>query len=92
MVSFESTPMMSSYLVAIFVGEFTSSKNNSVITFYARENSINKIEYIEVEAPKHLQVLEEYTGIKYMLPKLDMLAIPDDYFKGMENWGINIYE
>lgn len=92
MVSFESTPLMSSYLVAIFVGEFVSNKNNSFITVYSHKNNINRTEYVRIEALKHLQALEEYTGIKYMLPKLDMLAIPNDFFIGMENWGITIYE
>lgn len=92
MVSFESTPSMSSYLVAIFVGEFVSNKNNSFITVYSHKNNINRTEYVRIEALKHLQALEEYTGIKYMLPKLDMLAIPNDFFVGMENWGITIYE
>jgi len=91
-VFFESTPPMSSYLTAIFVGEFVPSNNGSAITVYTHTDNINQTDYIWTEAPKHLQVLENYTGIKYMLPKLDILALPDGYFKGMENWGMNTYE
>lgn len=52
---------------------------------------IGQTEYIAREAPKHLEVLEQYTKIDYMLPKMDLLAIPDFSAGAMENWGINTY-
>uniref|UniRef100_A0A2S2QK36 Endoplasmic reticulum aminopeptidase 2 n=1 Tax=Sipha flava TaxID=143950 RepID=A0A2S2QK36_9HEMI len=89
-VYFESTPPMSTYLVAIYVGEFEPSKNYSKITAYTQNMYMNQTEYIGVEASKRLQVMEEYTGIEYTLPKMDMLVIPD-FRAGMENWGLNIF-
>lgn len=90
-VYFESTPPMSSYLVAIYVGEFVPNKVDSHITIYTHQEYINQTSYIEAEAPKHLSVLSEYTGIEYTLPKMDLLAVPGLTFGAMENWGINTY-
>lgn len=82
---------MATYLVALYVGEFVASSNKSNMTVYTHKDSIDQTEYIAAIAPKHLQVLEEYTGIPYMLPKMDLLAIPDFSFGAMENWGMNTY-
>lgn len=90
-VYFSETPPMSTYLVAIYVGEFVPDQNDSKITIYSHRGMINQTEYVATEAPKHLKVLEEYTGINYMLPKMDLLAIPDFKAGAMENWGINTY-
>lgn len=91
-VYFMKTPPMSTYLVALYVGDFVPNKNDSFITIFTSEDYINQTGYVEVEAPKHLRVMEVYTGINYTLPKMDLLAIPDMMFDGMENWGMNIYK
>jgi aminopeptidase N len=82
---------MSSYLVAIYVGEFIPNRFDSQITIYTHKTYINQTSYIGAEAPKHLNALSDYTGIKYTLPKMDLLAVPDLSFGAMENWGINTY-
>jgi len=90
-VYFSETPPMSTYLAAIYVGEFVPDKDNSKITVYTHKGMKEQTEYIATEAPKHLKVLEEYTAIDYMLPKMDLLAIPDFMAGAMENWGLNTY-
>lgn len=90
-MNFESTPLMSTYLAAIYVGEFVPNKNNSYITVYTHKDYVNQTEYVSNDAPRYLRVLEEYTGIKYMLPKMDLLSIPDFNAGAMENWGMNTY-
>lgn len=87
-VNFQSTPPMSSYLAAIYVGEFVPNINNSDMTVYARKEYINQTSYVWNDAPKHLKALEDYTGIRYMLPKMDLIAIPDFKAGAMENWGM----
>lgn len=82
---------MSSYLVALYVGEFVPYQNNSELTVYGRREYINQASYVSIDSKKHLQALEDYTGIKYMLPKMDLLAIPDFKAGAMENWGMNTY-
>jgi len=88
---------MSSYLAAIYVGEFVPIRiydkyNSSTITVYTHQELSNQTQYIINEAPKHLRVLEEYTGLSYMMPKMDLLAVPDLSFGAMENWGMNVYQ
>lgn len=90
-VYFNETQPMSTYLAAIYVGKFVPDKNGSRITVYTHKEMIGQTEYIAREAPKHLEVLEKYTKIDYMLPKMDLLAIPDFSAGAMENWGINTY-
>lgn len=90
-VYFNETPVMPTYLTAIYVGGFVADKNESIITVYTHKEMIGQTEYIAKEAPKHLKVLEQYTKIDYMLPKMDLLAIPDFSAGAMENWGINTY-
>jgi len=90
-VYFSETPPMSTYLAAIYVGEFVPNQNNSKITIYTHETVKNQTGYVATEAPKHLNALEAYTAINYMLPKMDLFAIPDFRAGAMENWGINTY-
>lgn len=90
-VNFRSTPPMSSYLASIYVGEFVPNMNSSDFTVYSRKEYINQTNYVFADGPKHIKALEDYTGIKYMLPKMDILAIPDFRAGAMENWGMTTY-
>lgn len=83
---------MSTYLVAIYVGEFVPSNNKSNVKVYTHADYVTQTQYVDTEAPKHLAVLEDYTGIKYILPKMDLLAIPDFQAGAMENWGMTTYQ
>ncbi|XP_050432825.1 uncharacterized protein LOC126840878 [Adelges cooleyi] len=89
---FYTTPPVSTYLVSFYVGEFQKfGKAPSTIQLYARKEYINQTKYIWTEAPKLLSNLESYTNISLMLPKIDLLAIPDFAAGAMENWGMNTY-
>lgn len=81
---------MSSYLVAFFVGEFYAIKTRSIGIFTHRSR-VSQAEYIANVSPKLLKAMEDFTGMEYPLPKLDLLAIPDFAAGAMENWGLNTY-
>jgi len=87
---FDTTPMMSTYLLYLAVGEFEyiSSKSGKtlirVITTHGKKHQGK----LSLEFTKQfLSYFEKYFKIKYPLPKLDMIAIPDFASGAMENWG-----
>ena len=88
-VTFEQTPKMSTYLVFFGVGEFE----------FARDNEDRRVRVVTLPGMKPyatfglefgrkaLAFSEDYYGIAYPLPKMDLIAIPDFAFGAMENWG-----
>lgn len=87
---FQETPPMSTYLLAFFVGEFYAMKTRNV-GVYTHESYINQARYIASKSSGLLEAMENFTGVEYALPKLDLLAIPDFSAGAMENWGMNTY-
>ncbi|MCL5094364.1 MAG: M1 family metallopeptidase [Candidatus Marsarchaeota archaeon] len=90
LVEFETTRKMSTYLLYIGVGKFdfveTKFRNIKirVITVQGkRELAHLALNYVKQILPFY----ENYFKIKYMLPKLDLIAIPDFSAGAMENWG-----
>lgn len=88
-VKFGRTPKMSTYLVFFGVGEFEFVEDSKdvrvrVATMPGRTKYANfGLEF----GRKSLEFCEDYYGIPYPLPKLDLIAIPDFAFGAMENWG-----
>lgn len=87
---FDRTPIMSTYLLYIGVGEFEFLEDKlgkiliRVVTTKGKsEQGKLAIEY----AKKFLEFYESYFGIRYPLPKLDLIALPDFTSGAMENWG-----
>ncbi|VDO25614.1 unnamed protein product [Haemonchus placei] len=81
---------MSTYLMAIAIGEFDYVEGRTAagvrIRSWATPGEINAAPYSVNIGVKCLDFLENYTGIKYPLPKLDMIAF--NAFGAMENWGL----
>lgn len=81
---------MSTYLVAFMVHDFAPyqrSTNNS-FTIWTRTNLIDQAVYAGEMGPQILRYLEDYFDIKFALPKLDVVGLPDFGFSAMENWGL----
>ena len=38
-----------------------------------------------------MKFYSEYFGIEYPLPKLDLIAVPENPIEAMENWGLIIF-
>ena len=93
-MKFATSPKMSSYLVALTVGDWRCESDSvdgiklRVCTVPGNEN----LTHYPLEATKAiLHYYNDYYGIKYPLPKLDQIAVPDFQAGAMENWGAIIY-
>jgi tricorn protease interacting factor F2/3 len=89
-VSFLPTPRMSTYLVYLSAGNYDyaeGSVDDVKIRVLASKGKRHLLDMPLEYAKKFLRHYEDYFGIKYPLPKLDLLGIPDFAMGGMENWG-----
>ena len=87
---FAKTPVMSTYLVYLGVGEFaylTGKIGKTQVRVITTKGNESKGKYSLELGKKLLLSYEKYFGIKYPLPKLDLIAIPDFASGAMENWG-----
>ncbi|KAH8382719.1 hypothetical protein KR009_004927, partial [Drosophila setifemur] len=89
---FEESVPMSTYLVAYSVNDFIHKPsmlpNGVLFRTWARPNAIDQCDFAAEFGPKVLQYYEEFFGIKFPLPKVDQVAIPDFSAAAMENWGL----
>ncbi|XP_076258211.1 suppressor of ER stress-induced death [Rhynchophorus ferrugineus] len=88
--SYEETVKMSTYLVAFVISDFRFIKSGE-FSIWARPSALSQAEYSLEIGPKVLKYYEQFFGIKYPLPKIDMVAIPDFSAGAMENWGLITY-
>ena len=87
---FAKTPVMSTYLLYLGVGEFeylTGKIGKIQVRVITTRGNKSKGKYSLELGKKLLLSYEKYFGIKYPLPKLDLIAIPDFASGAMENWG-----
>ncbi len=87
---FQTTPRMSTYLVYLGVGRFESVTGSigrlklRVLTVPGKRSLAHlPLRY----AKEFIKFFESYFGIRYPLPKLDLIAVPDFSAGAMENWG-----
>ncbi len=93
-LKFATTPKMSTYLVAFLVGDFkcTSGKSDGVpIRGCATPDKVQLTKFAVESAKYILHYYDTYFGIKYPMPKLDMVALPDFEAGAMENFGCITY-
>ncbi|KAG6551916.1 hypothetical protein Mapa_006533 [Marchantia paleacea] len=94
-VSFEESPKMSTYLVAVVVGEFDfvegTTEDGKLVRVYTEVGKKDQGKFALQVALKTLPFYTKYFGTAYPLPKLDMVAIPDFAAGAMENYGLVTY-
>lgn len=92
---FETTPIMSTYLLAFAAGELgykeAKTKRGVTVRTYATPDNVEMTTFALDVALKTLEFYEDYFGINYPLDKCDMIALPDFASGAMENWGLITY-
>ena len=91
---FATTPKMSTYLVAFLVGDFQCISGESDGTPIRVCGTPGKQQYgaFALSAAEYiLHWYNDYFGIKYPMPKLDLIGIPDFEAGAMENFGAITY-
>lgn len=95
-VTFKTTPKMSTYLLAICIGKLhkVTGKNKhdiAVSTYAPLNHPLESLEFSNQIAMEALDFYDQLFDFPYPLPKLDQIAIPDFDAGAMENWGLVTY-
>jgi aminopeptidase N len=95
-VRFGLSPSMSSYLVVLCAGELDaieSEQDGVKLRVIATKGKAEMGRYALESEAKILHYFNEYFGVPFPLPKLDLIAVPGGFGGAMENWGgITYYE
>ncbi|MDO8795739.1 MAG: M1 family aminopeptidase, partial [Vicinamibacterales bacterium] len=89
-MTFARTPKMSSYLVALLVGEFacrSGASGDIPIRVCSTPDKLPLTAFALESTEAQLRLLTEYFGIRYPFGKLDIIGIPDFSAGAMENAG-----
>ena len=94
--SFAESPVMSSYLLFLGMGDVerkTVMAGKTEIGIITRRGVVDQGDYALASAKRLLTYYNDYFGQPYPLPKLDMIAGPgsSQFFGAMENWGAIFY-
>jgi aminopeptidase N len=87
---FARTPKMSAYLVAMLVGDFvcrSGSSDGIDVRVCSTPDKLPLTAFALEAAQQELKFYNEWTGIKYVFGKLDIIGIPDFAAGAMENAG-----
>lgn len=94
--TFETTPRMSTYLLAWVVGELHSvsgktTRGVDVSIWATPAQSASSLTFALDIATRSIDFYEQYFDTEYPLPKSDHVALPDFSSGAMENWGLITY-
>jgi puromycin-sensitive aminopeptidase len=94
-VTFDRSPVMSTYLLAFVVGEYdyveSTDSNGVLVRVYTPVGKKELGRFALDVAVKTLPFYKNYFDIAYPLPKMDLIAIADFAAGAMENWGLVTY-
>ncbi|KAF4666928.1 hypothetical protein FOL46_002793 [Perkinsus olseni] len=94
-VEFMPTPRMSTYLVAFCIGQFeylqATTKNGTLVRAICTPGKKDLLHYALDCGVQSIEWYEDFFGLRYALPKTDMIAVPDFAMGAMENWGLVTY-
>lgn len=94
-LTFMDSPLMSTYLLAFVIGDFDfvqdMTKHGVVVRVYTPPGKSQSGLFALDCAVRCLDLYDDFFGMPYPLPKLDMVAIPEFAMGAMENWGCVTY-
>lgn len=93
---FETTPRMSTYLLAFATGELhcveAKTKDGTLVrTWSTVAQPKDSLQYANDEGIRCLEFFTEYFSTPFPLAKCDQIALPDFESGAMENWGLITY-
>jgi aminopeptidase N len=94
--SFETTPPMSTYLLAFVIGNMhnissKTKRGTDVSIWTTTTQPLNALDFALDVAKRSIEFFEDYFGVPYPLAKIDHVALPDFSSGAMENWGLVTY-
>ena len=94
-VNFAETPVMSTYILALVVGDLRrieeQAPDGTLMRIWATPGKEEHGRFALETSIRLLEYFNDYFGIPYPLQKMDHLAIPDFAAGAMENWGAITY-
>lgn len=94
--TFETTPRMSSYLLAFALGDLQAKKGQTkngteVGIFATKAHKPSSLDFALDIAVRVIDFYEDYYGVAYPIPHSYHLSLPDFSAGAMENWGLVTY-
>jgi len=90
-VSFDETPVMSTYLLALAVARLdgrTIRIGATSVTAWTLPHQQHLADFALKVTAGVLPLLNDYFDLPYPLPNLDLVGVPDFAMGAMENWGL----
>lgn len=93
---FETTPIMSTYVVAIamlrYISFASAVHETTINTFWCRNASSSYLGFAYNTSEKVTEILIQYINSSLKIPKIDHVVIPNFIIDSMGNWGLVTYE
>ncbi|MBY4971796.1 M1 family metallopeptidase [Streptococcus suis] len=94
--TFETTPRMSSYLLAFALGDLhgktvKTSKGTVIGSYATKAHQLSELDFSLDIAKRVIEFYEDYFGVAYPIPQCLHVALPDFSAGAMENWGLITY-
>ncbi|XP_039453704.1 aminopeptidase N-like [Culex pipiens pallens] len=92
---FERSVLMATYLVSYSINDYLfaeavggNTSNGVQVRSWSRKEAVGNLGYANEIALKLIDLYEGAFDLRFPLPKLDFISIPDMLFAAMENWGL----